>query len=379
MSRIRESGAATRVRSLVRLAGMTLATFLIATVAYAAVSSFKPSEGTVAPGGSTTASFTVVNSVTSCFTASAPQGFSVAFDGLGLGLLPLNCALRGARITMTVTAASGASPGDYEVTITETAVGGSLIDSHEWPFTVPAPDVTTTTVPATTTTTASAVTTTTRATTTSTQTAATTSTSSSATTATTSTGAAGNGNAETTGDGNTGAAGTGNTGAAGTGNTGAAGTGNTGAAGNDRATSTTGAATTSATEDSETASADLDAGPDTSPDDDTEVLAAGVSDENPPYVRYPVGAGADASDVSTRTVRSDQLRSQISRAVPLPLADAVLSPLVIAEFLARSLLESAKSLLIPLLIATLIGLGMAWRMRKEVDDDKLALSRQSVV
>jgi hypothetical protein len=108
-------------------------------------------------------------------------------------------------------------------------------------------------------------------------------------------------------------------------------------------------------------------------------LAAGGSNENPPYNRYPVGAGADASDFSTRTVRSDQLRSQISGAVPLPLADAVLSPLVIAEFLARSLLHSAKSLLIPLLIATLIGLGMAWRMRKEVDHDKLALSRQSVV
>lgn len=356
MSRIRESGATTRLRSLVRLAGMTLATFLVATAAYAAVSSFKPSEGTVAPGESTTASFTVVNSATSCFTASAPQGFSVAFDGLGLGLLPLNCALRGARVTMTVTAAPGASPGDYEVTITETAVLGSLIDSHEWPFTVPAPDITTTTVPATTTTTKpSAVTTTTRATTTSTQTAATTSTSSPATTATSSTGASSTGNAE------------------------ASSTGNAGAAGTDPATSTTVAATTPATEDSETASAEPDAAPDTSPDDDTEVLAAGGTDENPPYARYPVGAGADASDFSTRTVRSDQLRSQISEALPLPLADAVLSPLVIAEFLARSLLESAKSLLIPLLIATLIGLGMAWRMRKEVDDDKLALSRQSVV
>jgi hypothetical protein len=108
-------------------------------------------------------------------------------------------------------------------------------------------------------------------------------------------------------------------------------------------------------------------------------LAAGSSEDNLPYDRYPDSLSDNPPEVLSRTVLSDQLRNQIARAFPVTVADAVLSPVVIAEFLFRSLLESAKGLLIPILIATLVGLWMVWRMRGEVDDDELALSRQPMV
>jgi hypothetical protein len=63
----------------------------------------------------------------------------------------------------------------------------------------------------------------------------------------------------------------------------------------------------------------------------------------------------------------------------MAVANVVVSPVVIAEFLLRSLLQGAMSLLVPILIATLIGLWMVRRMREEIDDDELALSRQSMV
>lgn len=337
-----------------RLAGITVASFLLATAASAAISAISPEKGTVEPGESTTATFTVVNSLTSCFTSSASPGFTVTFDGLGLGLLPLNCALGGADVTMTVTASANASPGDYRVTLSETAVGGQLIDTHEWPFTVPAPVTTTTTIAETTTTKAQTTTTTTSAvTTTSTQSATTTSA----------------GPATNTSDG-----------PATTNTTSPVATESGGSGGETAPASATAVSIAPDPRDENNDPAGEAKTPETSSeiDDDAEVLAAGTTDDLP-YNRYPADPTEDGPGILARTVFSDQLRSQFSRAVPMTVADVVLSPVVIAEFLVRSLLRSAMSLLFPVLVATLVGLWMVWRMREEIDDDELALSRQSVV
>jgi hypothetical protein len=337
------------------LAGITVASFLLATAASAAISAISPEKGTVEPGESTTATFTVVNSLTSCFTSSASPGFTVTFDGLGLGLLPLNCALGGADVTMTVTASANASPGDYRVTLSETAVGGRLIDTHEWPFTVPAPATTTTTIAETTTTTPQTTTTTTSSvTTTSTQSATTTS--------------AGPATNTTDGPDTTNATSPVATESRGSGQETAPAT-----------ATTVPIAPDTREEDNDSAGEAI--GPETSSetnDDDAEVLAAGTTDDLP-YNRYPANPTEGGPGFLARTMLSDQLRSQFSRAVPMTVADVVLSPVVIAEFLVRSLLRSAMSLLVPILVATLVGLWMVWRMREEIDDDELALSRQSVV
>ena len=337
-----------------RLAGTTVASFILATAASAAISAISPEKGTVEPGESTTATFTVVDSLTSCFTASASSGFSVTFDGLGLGLLPLNCALGGAEVTMTVAASANASPGDYRVTLSETAVGGRLIDTHEWPFTVPAPAATTTTTIAETTTTKAQTTTTSAVTTTSTQSATTTSA----------------GPAPNTTDG-----------PATTNTTSPVATGSRGSGQEATPATATTVSIAPDTRDEDNDSAGEATGPETSSeidDDDAEVLAAGTTDDLP-YNRYPANPTEDGPGILARTVLSDQLRSQFSRALPMTVADAVLSPVVIAEFLVRSLLRSAMGLLVPILVATLVGLWMVWRMREEIDDDELALSRQSVV
>ncbi|HUP17137.1 MAG TPA: hypothetical protein VM848_13940 [Acidimicrobiia bacterium] len=326
MSRRPDSGARTRSRVLGWLAGAAIVTFVLATSASADISPISPESGTVEPKGSVTATFTVVDSVTGCFAAEVPPRFSVTFDGLGLGQAPTNCALEGTEITMTVTAGAKAQPGDYQVTIIETALGGRLLGTHEWPFTVPAPPATTTTVPATTTTTTPTTTTTNSPTTTSAGATTTTSTQSDTTT---------DPGSPTTTAGPTGTA---------------------------NPTSPSAARVTPADD-----------------EDEEEVLAAGVSDDNLPYDRYPDSLSDNAPEILSRTVLSDQLRTQISRAFPVTVADAVLSPVVIAEYLFRSLLESARGLLIPILIATLLGLWMVWRMREEIDDDELALSRQSMV
>jgi hypothetical protein len=356
------------------LAGASIVTFLLATAASAAISPIIPDSGTVEPKGSVTASFTVADSVTSCFAAEVPQYFSVTFDGLGLDLLPINCALEGTEITMTVEAGAKALPGNYHVTITETALGGSLLDTHEWPFTVPAPPTTTTTFPTTTPTTPP--TTTTVPTTTTTK--DTTTTSAGATTTTTS--QSGTPSSPTTTAPGTSPATSGPNGAGGPIGTGDATTPPTVTATTGTATATTGSGTPNS-QGGTTTDADGAPEPDTSADDedgDEEVLAAG-SEDNLPYDRYPNSLSDNAPEILSRTVLSDQLRNQISRAFPVTVADAVLSPVVIAEFLFRSLIESAQGLLIPILIATLIGLWMVWRMREEVDDDELALSRQPMV
>jgi hypothetical protein len=117
----------------------------------------------------------------------------------------------------------------------------------------------------------------------------------------------------------------------------------------------------------------------TSPDDEAEVLAAGVSDDSsPPYDRYPRHPRADGSGSEEGLALSDPLRDQSSNPVAMFMADGDLSPGAIAQFIFGSLFEGAKDLMIPLLIATFAGLVMVWRMRSEVEDDELALSRQSL-
>jgi hypothetical protein len=349
----------TRPKSLVWLAGITVALLLVANAALAAISPFKPSEGTVEPGEKAKTHFNVVDSVTSCFVATAPSDFSVSFDGLGLGILPASCALNGARVTLTVTASSQASPGAYKVTITETSQGGSLIDTHEWPFTVPAPPPpTTTTMPIETTTTVPPSVTTIApgvATTTSTPSSSPTSTVGSASSPTTV--GASSSPANPVGPAASPGAG--------------AGSPSTG----------TSRPTEDAPRPQQRDAEDVTRLPtdETSPDDEAEVLAAGVSDDSsPPYDRYPRRPQADGSESEEGLALSDPLRDQNSNPVAMFMADGDLSPGAIAQFIFGSLFEGAKDLMIPLLIATLVGLVMVWRMRSEVEGDELALSRQSL-
>lgn len=363
------SGTRITSRVLGKLAGASIVTFLLATAASAAISPITPGSGTVEPKGSVTARFTVVDSVTSCFTAEVPKYFSVTFDGLGVEPLPIDCALEGTEITMTVEAGAKALPGDYRVTITETALDGGLLDTHEWPFTVLSTPGTTTTIPATTTTTMPTTTTTDSPTTTSAGATTTTTTRTATTTnpgspTTTVPGITTNITDPSGAEGPTGASPTTTLAATGTPDTASSTTDNT------TATSRSG----------DTSGTDGAAGSDTpvNDDDDQDVLAAGSTEDNLPYDRYPDRLSDNAPEVLSRTVLTDQLRNQISRAFPVTVADAVLSPVVIAEYLLRSLLESARGLLIPILIATLLGLWMVWRMREEVEDDELALSRQSL-
>jgi hypothetical protein len=83
--------------------------------------------------------------------------------------------------------------------------------------------------------------------------------------------------------------------------------------------------------------------------------------------------GGEEPPFLARMSISDSLREELKGAIPLPVAEAVLSPLVIAEFLFRSVLGSAVGYLIPLLLAGVYGLWLTWKMRREVGDDELAL------
>jgi hypothetical protein len=339
------------------LAGITVATFFLATAALAAISPFDPSKGTVKPGESTKTSFSVTDSVTSCFVATAPPKFDVSFDGLGLNLLPANCALGGAKVTMTVKATPKALPGDYTVTITETALGGALIGTHEWPFTVPAPPEPTTTTIAATTTTAPANTTTTSggATTTSTPSSSPTSTGGPTTSPPSTVGSASS-PASTVGPATSPSSAVGAT------------------------TTTPGPSEgTSPPEESEAESVTESAATDASPnDEDAQVLAAGLTDNSsPPSNRYPRLPLPDGAESEVGMALADPLGGR--NANPFAsFADASLSPGAIAEFIFGSLFAGVRDLMIPMLIAALVGLAMVWRMRLEVNDDELALSRQSL-
>lgn len=362
MSRRLDSGARLR-RYLVGLAGALGAVLIGATAALAAVSSFSPSSGAVSPGESTTADFTVTPptvlgvSSTSCISAAVspnPLQFAVAFDGLGLGTLPANCAVGETDVEMTVTAGQNAAPGNYVVTVTEIELGGELVGTRQWPFTVLAPPTTTTT---TTTTTTRPTTSTSTPTTSSTSGAAnTTSTTAPVTTTTT---------APRTTDSST--PGTDDeTSPPTTSGGGPAPTGPTSSSPN------TGSATSSTSPTTEDSHSD---------DDDSGGIVVGAPADPTGPGGGSGGSAAPAGDDGflSNISLTDQLRNQIAQAIPLPIAQAVLSPLFIAEFLFRSVLGSAMGYLIPLLLAGGFGLWLVWRMRREVDDGELALSRESLV
>lgn len=340
----RSGPGGTRWKHRVTLVGTVIATFALATGVYAAISGFNPSIGTVAPGGSATATFTVTPplGLSSCITATVsptPARFSVRFDGVGLG--PTNCTLvRETEVEMTVSASAQATPGDYTVTITEVALGGSLLDSYEWPLTVVAPATTTTTTPSSTTTTVPTTTssqpdpatTSTAPTTTSTTSPATTSNTTPSNASTTPS------NAST----------------------------DTVTANAEENTSTD---TVTLNEEENTASSS-----DAAPEDDLELLAvSGPRDGGSRYERPGVEPQSGASWVE---------RSAHGRLIGPGLAllsEIAPSPPGFGELLARSLISSVMPLFAPLVIATLIGMVMAWRLGRKVDDDELALQRQQMV
>jgi len=331
-----------------------MASFMFATVAYAAVSTFNPSSGTVSPGGTTGASFTVTPPplLTSCITASVSPGplqFTVVFDGLGLGALPANCAtLEPTDVEMTVTAGANATPGQYEVTITEVALlGGQLIATREWPFEVVAPPTTTSSTTSTSTSSTSTTSTSTPGVTTTSTPRPSTTIGQATTTTASATTSSRSGVVTTEGSGTPAANG-----------------------GLPTSTPRPGSSPSSLPDPSATHDVSDDGGDDVFALPPPSDLTGGPPDRG--------GATpADGGEFLSKISLSEQLRNQISRALPLPVAQAVLSPLVIVEFLFRSALASAFGYLIPLLLAALYGTWMVVRMRREVDDDELAFSTET--
>jgi hypothetical protein len=322
------------------LTGVTVTTLLLATAALAAISPIEPWHGTVAPGESVTARFTVVDSFTSCFTGDAPPGLSATFGGLGLGSLPANCAVSGTEVTMTVTADADVLPGDYAVRILETALSGQLLGTHDWPVTVTEGASTTTTTQPSTTTTSSRTTTT----------HSSTSTSSTTTTspATTTTSAVAEAVTDTTQP-----------------------------AASSLSTDDGGSGTTS-TESDPDAPAGTVAPTGSALPEKLEVLTSDSAREDIPYHRYASQPAEEETALLPRIALSDWLRNEIPGAIPPLITDVVLSPIVIGEHLLHSLLDGSKAMLIPIAITTLIGLLMVWRMRTKIADDELALSSHSV-
>lgn len=322
-----------RQRVLLMLMGVTLTTLLFAAAAHAAISAFEPWKGTVAPGESMTATFTVVDSFTSCFTVGAPSGLSATLDGLGLGSLPASCAVSGTLVTMTVAADSEVSPGDYTVKLTESALNGQLLGTHEWPVAViepPAPTTTTTTTIPTSTTSSTTI---------PDLTTTTTSTVSAVVTVTTPP------TAPST-------------------------------RASDGAPGTASTATDAPAETDSNAGIVLSA--DSTVRDGPEVLGFGVERRDRPdgrRTRQP--ADAEPPPLSHAPL-SDRLRVHASTVFPPLIADAVVSPIMIGKYLVHSVLDSSRRLLVPIVIGTLIGLLMVWRMRTVIAKDGPPLSRFSV-
>lgn len=86
-----------------------------------------------------------------------------------------------------------------------------------------------------------------------------------------------------------------------------------------------------------------------------------------PEAASPIGASEATIPIS------EHLTARLSDAVTPGVAQAVMSPLVIAEFLFRSIINSAAGYALPLLVALLLSAGLVWRMRREVTDDELSL------
>lgn len=75
---------------------------------------------------------------------------------------------------------------------------------------------------------------------------------------------------------------------------------------------------------------------------------------------------------------SESLRSNLG-ALPEPVGDLALSPLVIAEILFRAMAENLFGFLVPLLLATVIVLIVVRRQRKGVADGDADLSHQDAL
>lgn len=343
MARERRSRTRFRLGLLGGLIGGMVTSVVVATTAFAAISGFNPSSGAMTPGGSAQTNFTVNTPILSCITATVPLGFSVSMTGLGVGLGPLqaNCVLGGGQVGMTVTASQNATPGNYTVTITEVEarlIGGDLINTYEWPFTVTAPPTTTSSSTSSTTSTTSTSTTSTSSTTSSTSTTVTTT----PTTATPSTAPAYSGATPST-----------------------------------TAPPTTTTRPTSTTETTTSLPSESTLPDETNETDDSDDSDP-VATPSPGAIFPGEGSGSGMaivaeSESSSLVSISDRLRDRLVGALPLTVAEAVLSPLVIAEFLFRSVLSSALGYLIPLIAAGIVGGWMVWRMRREVTGDELAI------
>lgn len=327
MSRRTTSGARWwRSRPLAAgLAGTVLSALALSGTASAAVSGFNPSSGAVAPGGTTTVDFVLQPPTvpplglpgTSCVVgvvSSNPGQFTITFDGLGLNALPADCGLGVTDVRMDVTAAAGAPPGQYSVTITEATVGGSFISETSWPFTVTAPPTTSTTTttapPTTTSTTPSSPTTT------------------SPTTGTTSGGAGPGGTPTTQGPGGPGdPSDDGTPGATGPSPGATGGSGDPGTDGGDDGAGSV-------------------------------VEGAGIA--------VPGGYGG--------VIVAESVRDALGAALPSPLADAATSPLVIGELLLRSLLDVIAEYLLPLLVAIGLGVGLVWQLKKDMSHSDIGIA-----
>lgn len=345
-----KSGTGTRLGSVGRLIGATLATFALATTVYAEMTPIEPDHGTVSPGDSTSAHFVLEPPpdpllgipLASCVLASVspnPGKFSVTFDGLGLGLLPANCsALGSSDVEVTVEAGASAEPGDYTLTITEVLHGlGDLVSTRDWSFTVEGTSTTTTSS-----TTTSSTTTTSTSSTTSTTTPVDTTPTSAPTTVP---------SGETT--------------------TTLGVTTTEGVVTSDSPVTTTGPAGPTTSVSHETSTSGREPLASEGDDDDPNGLAPGGSDAG---TGDPVPEAAAPTGDSGATIPiTEQLTARLSDAVTPGVARAVMSPLVIAEFLFRSIISSAAGYAIPLLVALLLSAGLVWRMRGEVTDDELSL------
>lgn len=349
---------ATRTRTKSKAAAAaaaTLATVLLLTgVAYGNVSALSPSSGVVPPGDSKSSDFTLtppsllLGLGTSCILASVspnPHHFTVTFDGLGLELLPANCALGATPVTMTVRAHASAAPGNYSVTITEIEplnLGGDLITTQVWPFVVLAP--TTTTVPSNPPTAPAPPPTTS------------TTNPSPVTTSTSTTSLPGPSPSPST------------------------------SVPTPTVTSpeppvtdtpTPGAVSPGTTEPPDTGVPTIDGDSAREDERDTETIAAPPDDDGrggggirPPD---PSSDGLEEPGLATVTV-TNGLRSALEHSAPSPLVDAFLSPLVIAEVLLGALLADRVTSLLPLLLILVFGGWLLWKMKRE-DDDEAQLGR----
>ncbi|MGH8915738.1 MAG: hypothetical protein ACRDZM_14630 [Acidimicrobiia bacterium] len=304
----------------------------LAGVAHATLSSFDPSRGQVAPGGSTTATFDVtppglVGLGVSCIVGSAAPTSSPSLPTLGISVSFDQVCGTSREAEMTVAASASVSPGSYIVTITETEllVDGNLLGTYQWPLTVTG-GTTTTSTPSTTTTDSPTSTTA--------STSGSPSTTPSPPPTTIEEGPRPPGTSPSLGAGGT------------------------------SPPANQGPGTSTTVEDS------------ADPVDDDDDLVFAIPSPTP---GGGAGAGSTLDDVTAteegRAVfasiaYSDRLRQALEESLPSMLTEVVLSPLVIGEVLVRSLVENVVAFLIPLALAMSLARLLVRRMRVEIGADE---------